>query len=67
MERQVIQPKALPRPSYPFSLGIRMGNLIFTAGATGRDADGTTPSDIRGHTRDTRTQDNRLSDGHQQI
>jgi 2-iminobutanoate/2-iminopropanoate deaminase len=53
MERQVIQPKALPQPSYPFSLGIRLGNLLFTSGATGRDADGKTPSDIRDQTRNT--------------
>jgi len=51
MERQAIFPPGRPNPNPPYSPGIRLGNLLFTAGQVGADATGKTPSDIRDQTR----------------
>ncbi len=51
MERQAIFPPGRPNPNPPYSPGIRLGNLLFTAGQVGADASGKTPSDIREQTR----------------
>ncbi len=53
MERQAIFPPGRPRPTPPFSPGIRLGNLLFTAGQVGADAHGHVPADIREQTRHT--------------
>lgn len=53
MERQAVFPPGRPRPPFPFSPGIRLGNLLFTAGAVGTDAKGHVPSDIREQARNT--------------
>ena len=53
MERQAVFPPGRPRPPFPFSPGIRLGNLLFTAGAVGTDAKGHVPSDIREQVRNT--------------
>ncbi len=53
MERQAIFPPGRPRPTPPYSPGIRLGNLLFTAGAVGADTDGRVPEDIRAQTRNT--------------
>jgi 2-iminobutanoate/2-iminopropanoate deaminase len=53
MERQAIFPAGRPRPSLPFSPGMRHGNLLFTAGAVGTDASGEVPPDIHAQTRNT--------------
>ena len=53
MERQAIFPPGRPRPSPPFSPGMRYGNLLFTAGAVGTDASGKVPADIRAQARNT--------------
>jgi 2-iminobutanoate/2-iminopropanoate deaminase len=53
MERQAVFPPGRPRPPLPFSPGIRLGNLLFTAGAVGTDAKGHVPSDIRDQARNT--------------
>ncbi len=53
MERQAIYPPGRPRPAPPYSPGIRLGNLLFTAGAVGTDAEGRIPTDIREQTRNT--------------
>lgn len=53
MERQAIFPPGRPRPAPPYSPGIRLGNLLFTAGAVGTDAEGSVPADIREQTRNT--------------
>jgi len=51
MERQAIFPPGRPRPTSPFSAGIRLGNLVFTSGQVGADAKGAVPADIRLQTR----------------
>jgi 2-iminobutanoate/2-iminopropanoate deaminase len=53
MERQAIYPPGRPRPAPPYSPGIRLGNLLFTAGAVGTDVEGRLPDDIREQTRNT--------------
>ncbi len=53
MERQAIYPPGRPRPAPPYSPGIRLGNLLFTAGAVGTDVEGRVPDDIREQTRNT--------------
>ena len=53
MERQAIYPPGRPRPAPPYSPGIRLGNLLFTAGAVGTDVEGKVPDDIREQTRNT--------------
>ena len=53
MKREVVSPAGWPPPPYPFSWGIRSGDMIYTSGATGRDALGKVPDDIRGQTRNT--------------
>lgn len=53
MERQAIFPPGRPRPAPPFSPGIRLGNLLFTAGQVGADVQGRVPADIREQTRHT--------------
>lgn len=53
MDRQAIFPPGRPRPVAPYSPGIRLGNLVFTAGATGTDITGKVPTDIREQTRIT--------------
>ena len=53
MERQAIFPPDRPRPTPPFSPGIRLGNLLFTAGQVGADGKGAVPADIREQTRIT--------------
>ena len=53
MERQAIYPPGRPRPVPPYSPGIRLGNLVFTAGAVGTDVHGNVPTDIREQTRNT--------------
>jgi 2-iminobutanoate/2-iminopropanoate deaminase len=53
MDRQAIFPPGRPRPNLPYSAGIRLGNLLFTAGAVGTDANGHVPEDIRAQTRNT--------------
>ncbi|HEX4836671.1 MAG TPA: RidA family protein [bacterium] len=53
LERQAIYPPGRPRPAPPYSPGIRLGNLLFTAGAVGTDANGKVPADIREQTRNT--------------
>lgn len=53
MERQAIFPPGRPRPAPPYSPGIRLGNLLFTAGAVGTDAEGRVPEDIREQARNT--------------
>jgi len=53
MERQPIFPPGRPAPNPPYSPGIRLGNLLFTSGAVGTDADGKVPADIRAQTRNT--------------
>jgi 2-iminobutanoate/2-iminopropanoate deaminase len=53
MQRNVIQP-AGTGPNAILSPGIRVGDLIWTAGSTGRNPDtGVTPDDIQGQTRQT--------------
>jgi len=51
MERQAIFPPGRPRPTSPFSAGIRLGNLVFTSGQVGADPKGAVPEDIRLQTR----------------
>ena len=53
MERQAIFPPGRPRPTPPFSPGIRLVNLLFTAGQVGTDVQGQVPPDIRAQTRNT--------------
>ena len=53
MERQAIFPPGRLRPAPPYSPGIRLGNLLFTAGAVGSDINGKVPEDIRAQTRNT--------------
>ena len=53
MNRKVVQPAELPKPRYPFSLGIRHGDFLYTSGATGADASGEIPTDLREQTRNT--------------
>lgn len=53
MERQAIFPPGRPHPTLPFSPGIRLGNLLFTAGQVGADLRGQVPPDIRAQTRNT--------------
>lgn len=53
MERQAIFPPGRPSPNPPYSPGIRLGNLLFTAGQVGADTNGKVPSDIREQTRNT--------------
>ena len=49
--RKVIQPTSLPTPSAPYSLAIRTGDLIVTAGIVSTDKEGLAGSDIRTQTR----------------
>lgn len=51
MTRQAVFPSSRPRPSSPYSPGIRFGNLVFTSGQVGTDAAGVVPPDIREQTR----------------
>ncbi len=51
MQRQAIVPPGRPRPTSPFSPGIRLGNLLFTAGQVGTDVHGKVPEDIQGQAR----------------
>lgn len=51
MQRQAIFPPGRPGPIAPYSPGIRLGNLLFTAGAVGQDVSGKVPADIREQTR----------------
>jgi 2-iminobutanoate/2-iminopropanoate deaminase len=52
IDRRVIQPESLARPSAPYSFAIRSGNLIATAGIVSIDGDGRTiGTDIRTQTR----------------
>ncbi|HLW47960.1 MAG TPA: RidA family protein [bacterium] len=51
MNRQAVFPSSRPRPSSPYSPGIRFGNLVFTSGQVGTDAAGQVPPDIREQTR----------------
>lgn len=53
MERQAIVPPGRPRSALPFSAGIRLGNLLFTSGQVGTDAQGHAPADIQEQTRHT--------------
>lgn len=53
MERQAIFPPGRPRPPFPYSPGIRLEHLLFTAGAIGTDAGGKVPAGIREQTRNT--------------
>ena len=53
MQHQSIFSNDLPRPAGPYSPGVRVGTLLFTAGAVGTDSDGMVPSDIREQTRNT--------------
>jgi 2-iminobutanoate/2-iminopropanoate deaminase len=51
MERQAVVPAGRARPIAPYSPGIRLGNLLFTAGAVGADVNGNVPPGIREQTR----------------
>lgn len=53
MERKAIFPQGRPGPIAPYSPGIKLGNLLFTAGAVGADVNGKVPEDIRAQTRNT--------------
>ena len=53
MNRQAIFPSGRPGPIAPYSPGIRLGNLLFTAGAVGTDIEGKVPTDIRQQARNT--------------
>ena len=44
--RKVIQPTSLPTPSAPYSLAIRTGDLIVTAGIVSTDKEGRPPAPI---------------------
>jgi reactive intermediate/imine deaminase len=51
-DRKVIHPASLARPSAPYSLAIRSGGLIATAGIVSIDAEGrTVGTDVRTQTR----------------
>ncbi|MCC7371461.1 MAG: RidA family protein [Chloroflexi bacterium] len=53
MNREVIRPAGFP-PNAILSSGIRVGDLIWTAGHVGRNPEtGTMPEDIKGQTRET--------------
>lgn len=53
MKREVIRPEGTP-PNAILSPGIRVGDLLWTAGHVGRNPEtGQTPDDIRGQTRQT--------------
>lgn len=53
MKREIIRPAGAPTNRI-LSPGVRVGDLLWTAGHTGRDpATGTLPEDIRGQTRQT--------------
>jgi reactive intermediate/imine deaminase len=50
--RKVIQPKSMPKPAAPYSLGIKSGQIIATAGIVSIDAAGkTVGTDIGAQTR----------------
>lgn len=51
MTRQAVFPSSRPRPTSPYSPGIRFGNLVFTSGQVGTDPEGQVPPDIREQTR----------------
>jgi 2-iminobutanoate/2-iminopropanoate deaminase len=53
MERKAVFPPGRPSPNPPFSPGIRLGNLLFTAGQVGADINGKVPAGIDGQTRNT--------------
>ncbi|HKV44678.1 MAG TPA: RidA family protein [bacterium] len=53
MERKAVFPPGRPSPNPPFSPGIRLGNLLFTAGQVGADINGQVPAEIGGQTRNT--------------
>ncbi|HEV2439965.1 MAG TPA: RidA family protein [bacterium] len=50
MPRQSVFPPNRPRPSVPYSPGIKYGNLVFTSGQVGTDASGQVPPDVRQQT-----------------
>jgi len=51
MERHAIFPPGRPRPTSPYSPGIRLDDLVFTSGQVGTDVAGKVPADIREQTR----------------
>ena len=51
MERQAVFPSDRPRPTSPYSPGIRLDQLVFTSGQVGADPTGKVPEDIRAQTR----------------
>jgi 2-iminobutanoate/2-iminopropanoate deaminase len=53
MKRTAIFPQGRPGPIAPYSPGIRLGNLLFTAGAVGVDINGKVPTDVREQARNT--------------
>jgi 2-iminobutanoate/2-iminopropanoate deaminase len=53
MKRTAIFPQGRPGPIAPYSPGIRLGNLLFTAGAVGIDINGKVPTDVREQARNT--------------
>jgi len=53
MEHRAVFPPGRPRSKSPVSPGIRLGNLLFTAGAVGTDINGEVPADIRMQTHNT--------------
>jgi 2-iminobutanoate/2-iminopropanoate deaminase len=53
MKRELVQPDGAT-PNAILSPGVRVGDLIWTAGSTGRNPEtGVTPDDIQGQTRQT--------------
>jgi 2-iminobutanoate/2-iminopropanoate deaminase len=51
MQRQAIFPPGRSAPAFPYSPGIRLGNVLYTAGQVGMDASGRVPADIREQTK----------------
>jgi len=51
MIRQAVFPTSRPRPSSPYSPGVRLGNLIFTSGQVGTDPAGKVPPGVREQTK----------------
>lgn len=47
MAKKIVRSSAVAQPIGPYSLGTRLGNLIFVAGTVGWRADGQVPSDFR--------------------
>jgi 2-iminobutanoate/2-iminopropanoate deaminase len=48
--RQAVYPSGRPRPSSPYSPGIRFANLVFTSGQVGTDPAGQVPPGVREQT-----------------